>query len=128
MWSISDSIRFQLTLSKLWWYPDLVIKALSTLEFAFRIFSSNSFKASCRLEFSVISEVKGQGLGTGLFGAIFAVDECVGMSVSSVILEEDATACGTDGISLLLDCFVPSLPNVLQRQIQLMRYILLHAG
>ena len=59
---------------------------------------------------------------------IVAADEFVATSVSSLILEEGATAWEADGISLLFDCFVPRLPNVLQGQTKLMSCILSYGG
>jgi hypothetical protein len=101
-----------------------VIKNLSILEFAFLIFSSNSFKASFFLESSeyISDEVNGQDEGTGLFGVIVEVAVFVAISGSSLILEEDATASVANELSLFFDCLVPRLPNVLQGQTQLMSY------
>ena len=70
---------------------------------AFRTFSSNSFKASCLLESSEMTEVNGHGLGTGLFGMIVSVAEFEGIPSGSLTSEAGIMVSVVDVASFLRD-------------------------
>ena len=114
---ISDSIKFQLTLSKLWWYADRVIRALSILALAFRTFSSNSFNASFCLASSEIVDVNGQGLN-GWVGSVWltvSVSLVATLGFDSLTPDIAATPSAEEPeASLLHVCLHPCLSNALK--------------